>query len=69
MRITIIILMCFLLGGCCAKAVRYEENGKEYMTLSGIGSKSAKWSDGSEITREEPLKVPELPELHYKRED
>ena len=75
----IAIILTLMLMGCSAKGIRYSVKDKNPLTgeivekdvieLKGWGSKKAKWSDGCEIERDEPISIPELPEIHYKRED
>jgi len=56
MRILILIFLLIQLSGCCVKATRDGDT----LILNGWGAKSAKWSDGAEITKEEPIRVPNI---------
>ena len=51
-----LFLIILLLSGCCVKA----QKGDEIMILRGFGAKSAKFSDGSEIHKDEPFSVPDI---------
>ena len=52
----IILLMILLLSSCTVVADRKGDK----LILKGFGAKGAKWADGAEITKEEPLKVPNV---------
>jgi uncharacterized protein YceK len=58
-----ILLLVIFLSGC---AVVAERHGNK-LILKGYGAKKAKWSDGAEIERQEPLRIPDLPSLKLER--
>lgn len=60
----IIWVFLLLLMGCSVKAYKLEDGT---MILKGWGAKTAKWSDGSEITKEEPIRVPDIAPINMDR--
>ena len=54
LMVRILILVMFL-SGCTVMATR---NG-DMLALKGWGAKSAKWPDGAEINKDEPIQVPD----------
>ena len=53
-----LFLLLFLLTNISCTTIAEREGDK--LILRGWGSKSAKWEDGAEITKEEPIRVPNI---------
>lgn len=55
MPIRLLVTLTLLLSGCTVVAIK----GDEKLELRGWGAKSAEFSDGSKIAKDEPIQVPD----------
>lgn len=59
MRYIIIVFLILILSGCAVNA--YQSEDGKFMEASGWGFNHAKFPDGGEIGKKEPIAIPTIP--------